>query len=159
MLKIRCPHCGNYNRHRKSSFVVNCKYCKQQYELKPNNLAKPLFGLWLGAAILVLFLLCGGSTLFLLNIIEHTPNNKQIKSEPEPTKPKITPAQPKKENEPKEVKFIGNEKQAAELLTQAKFLKGTNQLDRCKEILNEILIKHTDTKTAKDAKDLLEKLK
>jgi hypothetical protein len=52
----------------------------------------------------------------------------------------------------------GDEKTASELLTKAKFLKSTKQLDKCKETLNEIITKYGDTKAAAEAKKLLETL-
>lgn len=64
----------------------------------------------------------------------------------------------KPKDEPKTEPKGGDEKAAADLLSKAKFLKSTKQLDKCKETLNEIISKHADTKAAADAKKLLESL-
>jgi hypothetical protein len=57
-----------------------------------------------------------------------------------------------------EPKTGGDERDAADLLTRAKFLINTKQPDKAKTTLNQIIEKYPDTKQAADAKKLLEKL-
>ena len=68
-----------------------------------------------------------------------------------------------KKDEPKarptdEPKTGGGDREAAELLTRAKFQINTKQSDKAKDTLNQIIEKYPDTKQAADAKKLLEKL-
>lgn len=78
-----------------------------------------------------------------------TPKKEVTKKEDPKDKPKDDP-----KTEPKG----GDDKTASDLLTKAKFLKSTKQLDKCKETLNEIISKYGDTKAATEAKKLLESL-
>jgi hypothetical protein len=57
-----------------------------------------------------------------------------------------------------EPKTGGDEREAAELLTRAKFQINTKQEDKAKDTLHQIIEKYPDTKQAADAKKLLEKL-
>lgn len=50
------------------------------------------------------------------------------------------------------------DKEAAEMLTKAKFLMNTKQTDKAKTMLKDLISKHPDAKAAADAKKLLEKL-
>ena len=66
---------------------------------------------------------------------------------------------PKTKEKPKdEPKATDGDKAAAELLTKAKFQISTKQPDKAKTTLNEIIEKYPDTKSAAEAKKLLEKI-
>jgi hypothetical protein len=66
---------------------------------------------------------------------------------------------PKTKEKPKdEPKATDADKAAAELLTKAKFQISTKQSEKAKTTLNEIIEKYPDTKSAADAKKLLEKI-
>jgi hypothetical protein len=67
--------------------------------------------------------------------------------------------EPKTKEKPKDEPKTGEaDKLAAELLTKAKFQLNLKQPDKAKATLNEIIEKYPDTKSASEAKKLLEKI-
>jgi hypothetical protein len=175
----RCKWC------KKEYVAEQSSISSSEYE-KPSRQSSGVTAVWLLAGLFVLCALCGGLSAILSNkdkpvekqvqVAHQTkieevslPKEKPIVVQYDPSKNK-DPIIPKKEEskkvelpeeKPVESKptFIGDEIKATELLTQAKFLRGTNQIDRCKTILNDILTNHTDTKAAIEAKKMLMALK
>jgi len=83
------------------------------------------------------------------------PGKETAKKEEPKDKAKGKGKEPATKEEPK---TGGDEREAAELLTRAKFQINTKQPDKAKETLDQIISKYPDTRQAAEAKKLLEKL-